>query len=447
MAPDITWSDPECCRLKLDVEKKCFVYQEASSSYVECDGIVQAQLGIDPSLHQLNSFPFLPISLPTKSKDQKVTYRASCRKCLLEKKKSLCKHEMKDRRWTDVYNLKELAYAVCDLKYTLFRIEEGLVYTNLQPIFQEFMRMMASKKIRHATVPSSYKEDLETYCSDLNKAMGFTDPQDVLTPDCLEETPYLCAFEKGVMNMCVGKMAQSPIQTTVEFVSDDERLTQIFCDKSLEIDSCFPISNGWDQVAYHKKDSFLRSNRKANMCVNATVTSLSRIYIDKALRKLQENGAELIYSDTDSVIFSIDKDAKVDIPYHPTQFLSFASEIPEDEEIQVVCCMGAKNYSYETRNIVTKEPVRRVTKVRGLTLRGEAKDKMDINKMLHFVEKLQQNEKAFEGIPQVRIQINAVTKTLSPKEVVKMYTNFSNKKRYYMGEGTNFWPYGTTSYT
>ena len=109
------------------------------------------------------------------------------------------------------------------------------------------------------------------------------------------------------MNMCVGKMAQSPIQTTVEFVSDDERLTQIFCDKSLEIDSCFPISNGWDQVAYHKKDSFLRSNRKANMCVNATVTSLSRIYIDKALRKLQEDGAELIYSDTDSVIFSIDK--------------------------------------------------------------------------------------------------------------------------------------------
>ena len=123
---------------------------------------------------------------------------------------------MKDRCWTDVYNLKELAYAVCDLKYTLFRIEEGLVYTNLQPIFQEFMRMMASKKIRHATVPSSYKEDLETYCSDLNKAMGFTDPQDVLTPDCLEENPYLCAFEKGVMNMCFGKMAQSLIQTTIK---------------------------------------------------------------------------------------------------------------------------------------------------------------------------------------------------------------------------------------
>ena len=72
---------------------------------------------------------------------------------------------------------------------------------------------------------------------------------------------------------------------------------------------------------------------------------------------------------------------------------------------------------------------------------------MDINKMLHFVEKLKQNEKAFEGIPQVRIQINAVTKTLSPKEVVKMYTNFSNEKRYYRGEGTKLWPYGTTSYT
>ena len=55
--------------------------------------------------------------------------------------------------------------------------------------------------------------------------------------------------------------------------------------------------------------------------------------------------------------------AKVSIPYHPTQFGSFASEIPEDEEITVVCCMGAKNYSYEARKFLTKEPTTRVTKI------------------------------------------------------------------------------------
>ena len=233
---------------------------------------------------------------------------------------------MKDRKWTDVYNLRELAYAVCELNYTLFCIEEGLGYTNLQPIFQEFMRMMASKKIRYAAVPPSVT-DLETYCNELNSAMGFTDQYDVLTPDCLEENRYQCTFVKSIMNICVGKMAQSPIQTSVEFVSSQERLTQLFSDKTLEIDSCFSVGNGCNQISYHKKDNFLRANRKANMCVNATVTSLSRIYLDRSLRMLMADGADLIYSDTNSCIFSIAKGAKVSIPYHPTQFGSFASEI------------------------------------------------------------------------------------------------------------------------
>ena len=92
----------------------------------------------------------------------------------MEKRKKLCQHEMKDRKWTDVYNFRELAYAVCELKYTLFGINEGLVYTNRQPIFQEFMRMMASKKIRYAAVPPSYRKDLESYCSELNSSVGFT---------------------------------------------------------------------------------------------------------------------------------------------------------------------------------------------------------------------------------------------------------------------------------
>ena len=104
--------------------------------------------------------------------------------------------------------------------------------------------------------------------------------------------------------------------------------------------------------------------------------------------------------------------------------------------------MGAKNYSYEARKILTKEPTTRVTKIRGLTLYGKAKDQMDMERMLEFVEKIQQNEKVKESVPQVRIQINGLTKTLSPKEVMKMYSNYSNEKRYYNADvhWTKLWP-------
>ena len=61
---------------------------------------------------------------------------------LMEKRKTLCKHSMFHRRWRDTYTVKEVAYAVCQLGYTLYSIEEGLIYTNLQPIFEEILKLV-----------------------------------------------------------------------------------------------------------------------------------------------------------------------------------------------------------------------------------------------------------------------------------------------------------------
>ena len=60
-------------RLMLDFEKECFVYQDDDGNYKECDGIVQAEVGIDPMLHQLNEYPFLPIRIKTKGADKNKT--------------------------------------------------------------------------------------------------------------------------------------------------------------------------------------------------------------------------------------------------------------------------------------------------------------------------------------------------------------------------------------
>ena len=55
--------------------------------------------------------------------------------------------------------------------------------------------------------------------------------------------------------------------------------------------------------------------------------------------------------------------------------------------------MSAKNYSYQTQNKVTKEPSGRCTKIRGLSLSDKAQASMDTERMLSFVEKIQQDEK------------------------------------------------------
>ena len=132
------------------------------------DGIMQVIVGIDVNLHDLNSLHFLPIRCGPEGK----TFRASCKKCLTDRKKSLCKHNMTQRKWGETYTAHEVAYAVTKLNYTLFCIEECLIYTTLLPLFKNFMQLMSSKKIRYSKIPESYQSDLETYCRQINEERG-----------------------------------------------------------------------------------------------------------------------------------------------------------------------------------------------------------------------------------------------------------------------------------
>ena len=185
-------------RLSLDYEKGCFMYTNPTDGTCkEIDGILQVIVGIPRDLVDVNNLPFLPIRCAPDGR----TYRASCFKCLTSRKKSLCKHDDFQRRWRETYNARELAYAITTLKYTLYCIEECLIYDTLLPIFKNFMHLMSSKKIRHSKIPPSYKTDLEAYCSTINSAMKFSHSRDILSPDLLEENEYECSFDKSIMNI------------------------------------------------------------------------------------------------------------------------------------------------------------------------------------------------------------------------------------------------------
>ena len=100
------------------------------------------------------------------------------------------------------------------------------------------------------------------------------------------------------MNIIIGKLSQNQMKTKVEFVRHQDRLTELFSDTSLNIKSCFAVADGCLQVVYEKRGEALKANRKSQLCINASVTSSARIILDQALRKLQDNGCSLVYSDT-----------------------------------------------------------------------------------------------------------------------------------------------------
>ena len=188
-------------RLRYDPEKICFLYEdpERKGEWQECDGVAQILIGIEPHQRQLDQYPFLPLRIREKG-DHHRSFRVSCQTCLRLKQKTLCTHTMAQRRFRETYMLEEIAFAL-SLGYTLYTFEEALVYPQLDYIFQDFMQILASKKIKYGNVPPSYTDRLEEYCDEINAAMKFSHPEDVLCPSKLEANQFQCSFIKSCINI------------------------------------------------------------------------------------------------------------------------------------------------------------------------------------------------------------------------------------------------------
>ena len=96
----------------------------------------------------------------------------------------------------------------------------------------------------------------------------------------------------------IGKLSQHQNQSQTEFTQDPYRVTELFTDNSLEISHCMLVNENTLQIRYQKIETYLRVNRRAQTCIWATVTDLARIYLDKSMRAVQDQGCELIYCDT-----------------------------------------------------------------------------------------------------------------------------------------------------
>ena len=89
---------PMCSRLNLDQEKGVFVYLDPSDDTVkEFDGILQIIVGVPRDNQKVNHLPFLPIRL-NHGKEKNKSFSMSCKLCLNERRKTLCKHSMVQRQ-------------------------------------------------------------------------------------------------------------------------------------------------------------------------------------------------------------------------------------------------------------------------------------------------------------------------------------------------------------
>jgi hypothetical protein len=84
---------------------------------------------------------------------------AMCRTCAERGLTRPCKHNEKQKAFISVYTFDEIAYAVNTLNYKLLNIYEAYVYTKHEPIFKEFLHMLAKYKVikKIISLPPNYR--------------------------------------------------------------------------------------------------------------------------------------------------------------------------------------------------------------------------------------------------------------------------------------------------
>ena len=223
-----------------------------------------------PRDNGLKNLPFLPLSHKGK------TYRVECHFCLVNEQKSLCKCDLKQRGFYGTYHLEEISYAI-SLNYHI-EIKEALIYFKAKPIFRDFFKLLAHMKLRHETSePLMTEQRKAEYCHDLNYHMQF-EGRLQLTPDILEPNFALRQFCKSVSNIVCGKFGQYSRKSIETYIHNDDDLSDLFYDPTIDIKNAFILSDDTVAVTYTPKKEGKKVNRLANCIIAGLITSQGKYF-------------------------------------------------------------------------------------------------------------------------------------------------------------------------
>ncbi|CAB4008329.1 DNA polymerase [Paramuricea clavata] len=185
---------------------------------------------------------------------------------------------------------------------------------------------------------------------------------------------------KALLNSLWGKLAQNEDTTVVSFLDTMDKLLDLVNDRTVEVTSLDFISDNIARTT-HRKGSSLTPLPNRNVIIASFVTAYSRLELFKYLHKLGEN---VLYYDTDSVIFIEDRSNGkcLEIGGYLGEMTDELIEKNTSKKwIEQFCSAGPKSYSYRTNEYMCyledgteKKQTDEIVHVKGFTLKGDAKE-------------------------------------------------------------------------
>ncbi|CAB3976760.1 DNA polymerase [Paramuricea clavata] len=338
-----------------------------------------------PPTHLL--FPVLPF------RSEKLTFPL-CRTCVQRQQSETCQHNEEQRAlygtWTSVEIQKTL-----QLDYRILIVYEIYHYQKREKIFDQYVNTFIKLKQESSGVPkkcldqngSVVKEKLQKYIDDYMEHEGV-----VLDASKMSYNVGQRTVMKALLNSLWGKLAQNEDVTVVSFLEDMDALLELVNDRTVEVTSLDFISDNIARTT-HRKTASLTPLPNRNVIIASFVTAYARLELLEYLLKLGEN---VLYYDTDSVIFIEDR-ANGKFLETGEYLGQMTDELIEKKTsakwIQQFCSAGPKSYSYRT-NTYTRynddgsesKQQDEIVHVKGFSLKGPVKKLLTFDSIRECVE-------------------------------------------------------------
>ena len=364
-----------------------------------------------------------------------------CRKCCIEMSKNPCSCSDEDRSWIGSYHTSELKLAmekgyVILTAYELHNFPEDrrCVYNPETPgagLFEGYINIFLKMKQESSGFPQGVvtEEEKRAYVADYHANEGIA-----LDMDRITVNPGRRFLAKLYLNSLWGFMAMKEMRTSVETHSrgDFHKFHRRISDPTLSVKRFSILSSQTVMLEYSQNHDFVVNPSSNNLYVAVYTTALARLKLYEALDRA---GANTLYCDTDSIVFS---ESLTRATLSTGNYLGqLTSEIDGDQAenyIRYFVSAGAKNYAYQTTS------GDEVVKVKGFTLHYTNAQRVNFGTMKQLVTE-QLEDGVIETTHPHSIRRDLQTLKIYSRDEVKKYAACVSKRVFNVDEFTSK-PYG-----
>lgn len=322
--------------------------------------------------------PVLPMRL-----DNKLKF-ALCSSCAKIGSK-VCNHNEEERSlvgtWV-IFELKkaiEMGYKLLET-YEIWHFEETTQYDSEKSeggLFAGYINKFLKIKQESSGWPSWCTNDEQKlkYIADYEKNEGIK-----LDKSNISFSPGLRSISKLCLNSLWGKFGQRPCFMSTLYTDNPEEFISKLTDDSIDVSDVQLVNDEFVSIKYKEKEEFVQPCSHTNTVIAAYTTAHARLKLYSELEKLN---SQVLYFDTDSVIYVVNEKDKNHYDPPLGDYLGEFKDELDGQTIDEYVSGGPKNYAYKI-----KETGETVCKVRGFTLNYNNSQRINFESMKDLVKTL-----------------------------------------------------------